>query len=122
MSGQPCSATGTIRRHPDVAWTKRASDIASLAQAQARLLDRATRLVRPGGRLVYCVCSLEPEEGEEQIEYVLRRRPELRRSPIAPETTSGTAWLGRARRGRAVRCDVEEVKAMDGCACSGGGP
>jgi 16S rRNA (cytosine967-C5)-methyltransferase len=87
----PCSATGTIRRHPDVAWTKRASDIASLAQAQARLLDRATRLVRPGGRLVYCVCSLEPEEGEEQIEYVMRRRPELRRSPIAPEMIGGLA-------------------------------
>jgi 16S rRNA (cytosine967-C5)-methyltransferase len=81
----PCSATGTIRRHPDVAWTKRASDLPALAQTQARLLDAAARLTRPGGRLVYCVCSLEPEEGEEQIEALLRRNPDLRRDPIAAQ-------------------------------------
>jgi 16S rRNA (cytosine967-C5)-methyltransferase len=78
----PCSSTGTIRRHPDVAWTKRASDIAGLAQTQSRLLDAAARLLKSGGTLVYCVCSLEPEEGFEQIEALLRRNPDLSRAPI----------------------------------------
>ena len=80
----PCSATGTIRRHPDVAWTKRSSDIATLAQTQAKLLARASKLLKPGGRLIYCVCSLEPEEGVAQIEALLRRDPDLRRAPIQP--------------------------------------
>jgi 16S rRNA (cytosine967-C5)-methyltransferase len=80
----PCSATGTIRRHPDVAWTKRSSDIATLAQTQAKLLSRASKLLKPGGRLIYCVCSLEPEEGVAQIEALLRRDPDLRRAPIQP--------------------------------------
>lgn len=87
----PCSATGTIRRHPDVAWTKRASDIVSLAGLQAKMLDRALEFVRPGGRLVYCVCSLEPEEGEAQIAALLRRNPDVARSPIAPQEIGGLA-------------------------------
>jgi len=78
----PCSATGTIRRHPDVAWTKKIGDIDSLVALQARLLARAAALVRPGGRIVYCTCSLEPEEGEVQISNFLRRNPEFRRDPI----------------------------------------
>lgn len=63
----PCSATGTIRRHPDVAWLKTADDIATLADVQARMIDRAASLLRPGGTLIYCTCSLEPEEGEAQL-------------------------------------------------------
>ena len=59
----PCSSTGTIRRHPDVAWTKKASDIVSLAAIQTKMLDRAVQLLKPGGLLVYSVCSLEAEEG-----------------------------------------------------------
>jgi 16S rRNA (cytosine967-C5)-methyltransferase len=78
----PCSATGTIRRHPDVAWTKRASDVAALAVLQAQLLDRAIRLVKPGGRVVFCTCSLEPEEGEAHVTALLRRNPDVRRAPI----------------------------------------
>ena len=78
----PCSSTGTIRRHPDVAWLKREADIASLAEVQRRLLDRAVALTKPGGRIVYCVCSLEPEEGEQQIEALLAREPGLRRIPV----------------------------------------
>ncbi|MCI3179790.1 rRNA methyltransferase [Caulobacter sp. CCUG 60055] len=80
----PCSATGTFRRQPDVLWAARPADIAKLAEVQARLLDAAADRLKPGGRLVYCVCSLEPEEGEAQIEAVLRRRPDLRRDPVAP--------------------------------------
>ena len=78
----PCSATGTIRRHPDVAWTKKPGDIETLAALQARMLTRAAALTRPGGRIVYCTCSLEPEEGETQIAQFLRRNPEFRRDPV----------------------------------------
>ena len=59
----PCSSTGTIRRHPDIPWLKREADIATLASLQRRLIAKAAELVRPGGILVYCTCSLEPEEG-----------------------------------------------------------
>lgn len=88
----PCTATGTMRRHPDVGWTKRASDLAALTAVQSRMLDRAASLVRPGGRLVYCVCSIEPEEGEMQIAALLRRNPDLSRSPIAAEEIGGLSW------------------------------
>jgi 16S rRNA (cytosine967-C5)-methyltransferase len=80
----PCSATGTIRRHPDVQWTKRPGDIDQLILLQSRILDRAVALVRPGGQLVYCTCSIEPEEGEGQIAALLRRNPDFRRDPIRP--------------------------------------
>ena len=87
----PCTATGTMRRHPDVGWTKRASDITSLSALQARMLDRAAGLLRPGGRLVYCTCSIEPEEGEAQIAALLRRNPDLMRSPVTAEEIGGLA-------------------------------
>ena len=85
----PCSATGTIRRHPDVAWSKRPGDIASLAIVQAQLLNKAITLTKPGGRLVYCTCSLEPEEGEHLITALLRRNPEVRRIPIEANEIGG---------------------------------
>jgi 16S rRNA (cytosine967-C5)-methyltransferase len=87
----PCTATGTIRRHPDVAWTKRAGDLAALANLQTRLLNHAAGLVRPGGTLVYCVCSLEPEEGESQAITFLERHPEFTRDPIRLEEVGGQA-------------------------------
>jgi 16S rRNA (cytosine967-C5)-methyltransferase len=87
----PCTATGTIRRHPDVAWTKRPGDLAPLIRLQAALLDKAIALARPGGAIVYCVCSLEPEEGEAQIAAVLRRNPDVRRLPVAAEEIGGLA-------------------------------
>lgn len=80
----PCTATGTIRRHPEIAWGKGPDDLAALAALQARLLDKAADLVRPGGRLVYCVCSLEPEEGEDQAEAFLARRPDFSRAGCEP--------------------------------------
>jgi 16S rRNA (cytosine967-C5)-methyltransferase len=85
----PCSATGTIRRHPDIAWLKTPRDIATLADLQARLLDRAVTWLRPGGRLVYCTCSLEGEEGEEQISGLLAHHGDLQRDPIAPHEVAG---------------------------------
>ena len=69
----PCSATGTFRRHPDVLWAAKPGDVVSLAAVQSRLFDAAAARVKPGGRLVYCVCSLEPEEGEAQVAAFLQR-------------------------------------------------
>ncbi|HKH80812.1 MAG TPA: transcription antitermination factor NusB [Methylovirgula sp.] len=85
----PCSGTGTIRRHPDIAWTKKPGDIAKLAALQTRMLDKAFELVKPGGTIIYCVCSIEPEEGEQQIASLLRRNPDLMRSPILAEEVGG---------------------------------
>lgn len=80
----PCSATGTYRRHPDVLWVASPADVPKLAALQARLLDAAGRRVKPGGQLVYCVCSLEPEEGEAQVAAFLKRTPEFGVEPVAP--------------------------------------
>ena len=86
-----CTSTGTIRRHPDVAWTKRLGDLAPLVAQQAQLLDRAVALTKPGGLIVYCTCSLEPEEGEAQIASLLRRNPDVRRAPIEAVEVGGLA-------------------------------
>jgi 16S rRNA (cytosine967-C5)-methyltransferase len=85
----PCSSTGTIRRHPDVPWLKRPSDIATLAALQGRLIDRAAALTKPGGTLIYCTCSLEPEEGEDIVAGLLARDPSVRRAPIAAAEVFG---------------------------------
>lgn len=77
----PCSSTGTIRRHPDVPHLKRPRDIVALAAQQDRLLDAACAMLRPGGRLLYAVCSLQPEEGAERIAAALARLP-LRDAPF----------------------------------------
>ncbi|MDQ0510438.1 RsmB/NOP family class I SAM-dependent RNA methyltransferase [Ancylobacter amanitiformis] len=90
----PCSATGTIRRHPDVAWTKAPADIASLGALQARILAHAGDLVRPGGLLVFSTCSLEPEEGERQVEAFLAARPDFTRDPVRPgECGIAAEWI-----------------------------
>ncbi len=85
----PCSATGTFRRNPEVLWGSRPADIAKLADVQHRLLDAAAGRVKPGGRLVYCVCSLEREEGESQAIAFLRRHPEF--STLAAQPGEGGA-------------------------------
>lgn len=87
----PCSSTGTIRRHPDVPWLKSEADLTVLTSLQQRLLDRAVNLLKPGASLVYCVCSLEPEEGVNQIAALLARNPSLARKPIAAAELSGQA-------------------------------
>ena len=87
----PCSATGTIRRHPDVAWTKGEEDVSKLAGLQTRLLDKAAGLLRPGGRLVFCTCSLEAEEGERQAASFLDRHPDFSRRPVTPDEVGGLA-------------------------------
>ncbi len=81
----PCSSTGTVRRHPDVPWTKSPQDIEKLAGLQRRLLDRAAAMVKPGGRLVFANCSLDPSEGEELVAAFLAERPDVVVEPLAPE-------------------------------------
>lgn len=83
----PCTATGTIRRHPDILYLKRPEDVAALAALQAKLLRQAARLVKPGGTLLYCTCSLETEEGENQIAAFLAEHSDFRRRPIQLDET-----------------------------------
>ncbi len=87
----PCSATGTVRRHPDIPWLKSEADIAALTSLQQRLLDRAVELLKPGATLVYCVCSLEPEECEDQIAALLARDDRIARAPVAAQEVAGHA-------------------------------
>ena len=87
----PCTATGTLRRHPDVAFLKKQGDVAALADLQATLLHAAVRCLAPGGVLVYAVCSLQPEEGAQQIHRLLEDASahDLRRLPIAAGEVPG---------------------------------
>ncbi len=89
----PCTATGTVRRHPDVAWLKQEADIAALAAQQARLIRRGLALLRPGGTLVYCTCSLEPEEGEQVVAALLAAESGVRRQPVEAAELAGLAEL-----------------------------
>jgi 16S rRNA (cytosine967-C5)-methyltransferase len=89
----PCSSTGTIRRHPDVAWLRQEADIAALSGLQKRLLQKATALLKPGGTLVYCTCSLEPEEGEQAIAALLAGESGLRRAPVETAEVAGLAEI-----------------------------
>jgi 16S rRNA (cytosine967-C5)-methyltransferase len=89
----PCTATGTIRRHPDLPFARDGSGIDALIALQAALIDAALRLLRPGGRLVFCTCSLLPDEGEAQLAAALARHPGLRVEP--PQDVAGLepGWL-----------------------------
>ncbi|CCE09977.1 putative Ribosomal RNA small subunit methyltransferase B (rRNA (cytosine-C(5)-)-methyltransferase) (16S rRNA m5C967 methyltransferase)(rsmB) [Bradyrhizobium sp. STM 3843] len=89
----PCTSTGTIRRHPDVGWLRQEAEIAALSSLQKRLVQKAVSLLKPGGSLVYCTCSLEPEEGEQIIESVLASEDELRRIPVMPGEVAGLSEI-----------------------------
>lgn len=86
----PCTSTGTIRRHPDIPWLKRPNDIPALAELQAKMIDRAVGMLKPGGTLIYCTCSLEPEEGEAQLARALDGHP-LSLIPVAAGEIGGLA-------------------------------
>jgi 16S rRNA (cytosine967-C5)-methyltransferase len=106
----PCTSTGTIRRHPDVPWLKRESDIAALANLQARLIERALALTRPGGTLVYCTCSLEPEENEDVVAALLCRAPGVNRLPIADDEVFGrTEFINAAGDLRTLPCHFPDA-------------
>jgi 16S rRNA (cytosine967-C5)-methyltransferase len=85
----PCTSTGTIRRHPDIGWLRQEADIAALTALQKRLLQKAVALLKPGGTLVYCTCSLEPEEGEQAISAFLAAESSMRRVPIVASEVAG---------------------------------
>jgi len=115
----PCSSTGTIRRHPDIPWLKQAADIVTLTALQAKMLDRAAAWVKPGGTLVYCTCSLEPEEGEAQVKPFLARHPDLSLAPIEPQEIAGlTELITSAGTLRTLPChgfgDAPILRGMDG--------
>jgi 16S rRNA (cytosine967-C5)-methyltransferase len=89
----PCTSTGTIRRHPDIGWLRQEADIAPLAALQQRLLQRAVSLLKPGGTLIYCTCSLEPEEGEQAIVAFLATESSMRRAPIDAGEVAGLSEI-----------------------------
>ena len=91
----PCSATGTIRRHPDLPYAKDGSELQSLASLQSRLFDHAWRLLAPGGRMVFCTCSLLPQEGEDQVEAALSRHSDMSAdTEILNVPGIDPAWIG----------------------------
>lgn len=85
----PCSSTGTIRRHPDIPWLKTKPSLEPLIALQRRLLDHAVELTKPGGTVVFCTCSLEPEEGEQAVAALLAARTDIKRHPIAEAEVFG---------------------------------
>jgi 16S rRNA (cytosine967-C5)-methyltransferase len=85
----PCSGTGTLRRHPDIAWLKDDDDVSRLMLTQDRLLVHALELLKPGGTLVYAVCSLEEDEGQARIEALLGRESSVKRVPVQPAELPG---------------------------------
>lgn len=85
----PCSATGTFRRHPEVIWHRRAADIRGRVALQRRFIANAVNCLKSNGVLVYCVCSLEREEGEGQMEWIAGNHPELVPEPVAPAEMPG---------------------------------
>jgi 16S rRNA (cytosine967-C5)-methyltransferase len=90
----PCSATGTIRRHPDIPYLKSAADIDELASLQRKLLAHAATLLKPGGMLIYCTCSLEIAEGPAQTRRILSERSDIALVPLRPEEVAGRSeWI-----------------------------
>jgi 16S rRNA (cytosine967-C5)-methyltransferase len=111
----PCSATGTIRRHPELPWIKGASDVTLCAQTAGELLDAAADMTAKGGLLVFAVCSLEREEGPEQVEDFLRHRPEFSREMVAPHEVYGLGELIDANGDlRTLPCHLAQRGGMDG--------
>ena len=112
----PCSATGTIRRHPDVALGKTPADVTKLTALQDRLLDHAADLVKPGGLLVYATCSLLPAEGEERIAALLgRASQDWERVPVDPAEIGGwTECVTPEGDLRTLPCHLAEQGGLDG--------
>ena len=106
----PCTSTGTIRRHPDVAWLRQEADIAALTALQKRLLERAAGLLKPGGTLVYCTCSLEPEEGETAVAALLAGGSAFKRVPIEASEVAGLSEIVNAEGDlRTLPCHLPHV-------------
>jgi 16S rRNA (cytosine967-C5)-methyltransferase len=111
----PCTATGAIRRHPDVPHLKQPEDVARLSVVQDNLLRAAVDMLRPGGTLVYCTCSLEPEEGPERIATLLRSGAPVERQPLDPrEIGAAPEWVTEMGDLRTLPCHLSEFDGLDG--------
>ena len=110
----PCSATGIHRRHPDVLYRAHPALIAEMADLQRRLLARAAKWLKPGGRLVYAVCSLEPAEGEAQLDAFLAAHPHFAPDPVAPAELPGGFAPDPAGRVRTLPGTLEPAGGCDG--------
>jgi 16S rRNA (cytosine967-C5)-methyltransferase len=115
----PCTATGTLRRHPDIAWLKGPRDVAATVALQDRLLASALAMLAPGGTLVYAVCSLQPEEGPARIAALLGAGAPAERLPVAPDELPGLAGLDPAAITpdgdlRTLPCHFAAEGGMDG--------
>ena len=111
----PCSATGTIRRHPDVAYLKRPEDVNHAGQAQFQLLNAAAEMVRPGGQIVFATCSLQPQEGPDVIHSFLANHKKWRRQPIeASEVSNCVEFITEAGDLRTLPCHLANLGYMDG--------
>ncbi|MBT3358182.1 MAG: 16S rRNA (cytosine(967)-C(5))-methyltransferase RsmB [Rhodospirillales bacterium] len=111
----PCSATGTLRRHPDVAQLKSTANVADLALLQARLLEAAWGMVKPGGLIVYCACSLQPEEGPQLIERALASGAPIERIPISAHSTGAPVeCINTEGDLRCLPSHMAELGGMDG--------
>jgi 16S rRNA (cytosine967-C5)-methyltransferase len=115
----PCTTTGAIRRHPDVPHLKSPDDVARLAVVQEHLLRAAIDMLVPGGTLVYCTCSLEPEEGPRQIEMLLRSgAPIMRQQVTADEIGGYSEWITADGDLRTLPCHLAEYDGLDGFFCA----
>lgn len=111
----PCSATGTLRRHPDVAMHREPADITRMAETQAKMLRHALDMLQPGGLLVYSTCSLQPEEGEEQVTSLLAERKDVRLQPVTPAELGGLNECITPRgEVRTLPCHLAQHDGMDG--------
>lgn len=111
----PCTATGAIRRHPDVPHLKQPEDVARLAVVQENLLHAAVEMLRPGGTLVYCTCSLEPEEGPERVDALLRSGAPIERRRLDPgEIAAPSDWVTSEGDLRTLPCHLSEYDGVDG--------
>jgi 16S rRNA (cytosine967-C5)-methyltransferase len=115
----PCSTTGAIRRHPDVPHLKVPDDVVRLAVVQDNLLRAAIDMLRPGGTLVYCTCSLEPEEGSERIAGLLGTGAPVARRPIDPDEIGvRPEWITVEGDLRTLPCHFGEYDGIDGFFCA----
>jgi 16S rRNA (cytosine967-C5)-methyltransferase len=115
----PCSTTGSIRRHPDVPHLKFPEDVARLSVVQENLLRAAIDMLRPGGTLVYCTCSLEPEEGPERVESLLRTGAPVERAEIqAGEIGADPEWITPSGDLRTLPCHFHAYDGLDGFYCA----
>lgn len=111
----PCSATGTLRRHPEIGWQRRPEELERLAAIQAKLLTTVWAWLKPGGKLVYSVCSLEAEEGEAQLDAFLQAHPDAAILPASlPEGAAPEGVVGAAGYVRSLPSHWADKGGMDG--------